>query len=51
MFKNMPNMSQPGTGESGTESMSPEKLQEFLQNAVQGNEELQDMIENMMPKN
>ena len=51
MFKNMPNMPQPGPGNSEKESMSPEKLQEFLQNAMQGNEELQDMIENMMPKN
>ena len=51
MFKNMPGMPQGGPGNSGLEDMSPEQLQEFMQNAMEGNEGLQEMMENMMPKN
>ena len=51
MFKNIPGMPQGGQGNSDTEAMTQEKLQEFMQNAMEGNEGLQEMMENMMPKN
>ena len=51
MIKNMPGMPDMGQGDTVTEGFDPEQLQEFMQNAMEGNEDFKEMMENMMKNN